>query len=82
MYVREGPGREYPIAGFGLRGMSLIILELGEEWSKIRTENSLEGYMLNELFGPVRPQNVVEEIGMAVSYTHLDVYKRQVYEVG
>ncbi len=64
VYVREGPGREYPIAGFGLRGMSLIILELGEEWSKIRTENSLEGYMLNELFGPVRPQNVVEEIGM------------------
>lgn len=64
VYVREGPGKEHPIAGFGLRGMSLTVLEPGESWSKIRTENSLEGYMLNELFGPVQPDNVVEEIGM------------------
>ncbi len=63
VYVREGPGKEYEIAGFGLRGMSLRVLEPGKEWSKIRTENSLTGYMLNELFGPVKPNHVVEEIG-------------------
>ncbi|MBP6136990.1 MAG: SH3 domain-containing protein [Clostridiaceae bacterium] len=71
VYVREGPGKEYPIAGFGLRGMSLRVLEPGEEWSMIRTENSLEGYMLNELFGPVQPDNVVEEIGMG-RYMYID----------
>lgn len=37
----------------------------------IRTENSLEGYMLNELFGPVQPDNVVEEIGMG-RYMYID----------
>ncbi len=63
VYVREGAGTEHPIAGFGLRGMSLKVLEPGKEWSKIRTENSLTGYMLNELFGPDKPANVVEEIG-------------------
>jgi len=26
VYVREGPGKEYPIAGFGLRGMSCVFL--------------------------------------------------------
>lgn len=69
--VREGPGTEHAIAGFGLRGMSLRVIEPGEEWSFIRTENSLEGYMLNELFGPVQPENVVEEIGMG-RYMYID----------
>lgn len=71
VYVREGPGKEHPIAGFGLRGMSLRVLEPGKEWSKIRTENSLEGYMLNELFGPVQPENIVEEIGTG-RYMYID----------
>ncbi len=71
VYVREGPGKEHPIAGFGLRGMSLRVLEPGKEWSLIRTENSLEGYMLNELFGPVQPENVVEEIGTG-RYMYVD----------
>ncbi len=71
VYVREGPGKEHEIAGFGLRGMSLRVLEPGEAWSFIRTENSLEGYMLNELFGPVQPENIVEAIDMG-RYMYID----------
>lgn len=62
VYVREGPGTQYPIEGFALRGMSLTVLEAGESWSRIRTEHGLTGSMLNELFGPVKPEGELTEL--------------------
>ncbi|NLA71834.1 MAG: SH3 domain-containing protein [Clostridiaceae bacterium] len=60
--IRVGPGRQYETEGFGLRGMTLKVLEAGDEWSKVRTENGVSGYMLNDLFGPAKPAQEVGEI--------------------
>jgi len=62
VYVRGGPGTNYPIEGFGLRGMTLTVLEAGDDWSRIRTEHGLNGYMFNELFGPDKPADEIAEL--------------------
>ncbi|HZK42131.1 MAG TPA: SH3 domain-containing protein, partial [Clostridia bacterium] len=62
VYVRSGPGTEYPIEGFALRGMSVKVLEAGKDWSRIRTEHGLTGYMFNELFGPNKPADEITEL--------------------
>ncbi len=62
VYVREGPGTGHPIAGFALRGMTIRVLEAGDEWSRIRTEHGLNGFMRNDLFGPDKPADEITEL--------------------
>ncbi|MFA7455500.1 MAG: SH3 domain-containing protein [Desulfobulbaceae bacterium] len=62
VYVREGPGTNHPIAGFALRGMTVQVMEAGDDWSKVRTEHGLNGYMHNELFGPDKPADELTEL--------------------
>ncbi len=50
-YIRSGAGTTYDIIGFGFKGTPLTIVEAGSEWSLVRTETGLSGYMMNELFG-------------------------------
>lgn len=79
VYVREGPGTNHPIEGFGLRGMTLTVLEAGEGWSRIRTEHGLTGYMLNELFGPVKPANEITELECG-RYMYIDTEEANLRE--
>lgn len=62
VFVREGPGTNHPVAGFALRGMTVQILEAGDDWSRVRTEHGLNGYMFNELFGPDKPADEISEL--------------------
>ncbi|NLA81939.1 MAG: SH3 domain-containing protein, partial [Clostridiaceae bacterium] len=62
VYVRSGPGTQHAMEGFALRGMSVKVLESGQEWSRIRTEHGLTGYMFNELFGPDKPADEITEL--------------------
>lgn len=64
VYVRSGPGTSNSIEGFALRGMTIRVLEAGDDWSKIRTEHGLTGYMHNELFGPDKPADEITELEM------------------
>ena len=62
VYVRVGPGQNHDVEGFATFGLKLVVLEKGAEWSKIRTETGITGYMRNDLFDvnvPVRPEPVV-----------------------
>lgn len=73
-YIRSGPGTDHDIIGFGLQGMTLTVLEPGAEWSLIRTQNGLTGYMLNELFGTQPTERVLEHLEThAVLYVNVDV---------
>jgi cell wall-associated NlpC family hydrolase len=71
VYVRSGPGKEHPIEGFGLRGMTLVVLDVGDEWSKIQTENGVTGYMFNDLFGPDKPADEITELEVG-RYMYID----------
>ncbi|NLA96282.1 MAG: SH3 domain-containing protein [Clostridiaceae bacterium] len=62
VYVREGPGTHHLIAGFALRGMTVQVMEAGDDWSMVRTEHGLDGYMHNELFGPNKPADELTEL--------------------
>jgi cell wall-associated NlpC family hydrolase len=42
--------------------MTILVLEAGEEWSNIRTEHGLRGYMHNDLFGPDKPADEITEL--------------------
>lgn len=73
-YIRAGAGTTYDIKGFGFKGTPLTVVEAGSEWSLIRTDTGLSGYMLNELFGPrkvERSRTTVET--NAVRYVNYDV---------
>ncbi len=50
-YIRSGAGTTYDIIGFGFKGTPLTVVESGAEWSLVKTDTGLSGYMLNELFG-------------------------------
>ncbi len=61
VYVRVGPGQNHDIEGIATFGLKLVVLEKGSEWSKVRTETGITGYMRNDLFDvnvPVRPEPV------------------------
>lgn len=51
--MRRGPGREYYGAGQVRKGDLVYILELGEEWSKIRTQRNT-GYVLTQYLKDLR----------------------------
>lgn len=61
VYVRVGPGQNHDVEGIATFGLKLVVLEKGAEWSKVRTETGITGYMRNDLFDvnvPVRPEPV------------------------
>ncbi|NLZ67280.1 MAG: SH3 domain-containing protein [Clostridiaceae bacterium] len=61
VYVRVGPGQNHDVEGLATFGLKLLVLEKGAEWSKVRTETGITGYMRNDLFDvnvPVRPEPV------------------------
>ena len=43
--IREGSGTEYEVVGKTHKGEKIIILSDGNGWSKIKTENGIEGYV-------------------------------------
>jgi uncharacterized protein YgiM (DUF1202 family) len=51
--MRKGPGLEYSGAGQIRDGDTVYILELGAEWTKIRTERAT-GYVLTKYLGDIR----------------------------
>ncbi len=78
-YIRSGAGTDYDIIGFGFKGTRLTVVEAGAEWSMIRTETGLRGYMLNELFGTRKVEQLRESVETnAVRYINYDVvYMRE-----
>lgn len=78
-YIRSGAGTGHDIIGFGFKGTRLTVVEAGSEWSVIRTETGLRGYMLNELFGTRKVERTREAVETnAVRYINYDVvYMRE-----
>lgn len=79
VYVRSGPGTNYEIEGFALRGMTVRVLELADGWSKIRTEHGLNGFMHNDLFGPGKPENEISELEVG-RYMYVDTEEANLRE--
>jgi SH3 domain protein len=53
--MRTGPGTDRKIISLVESGKALEILEKGEEWSKVRTFNGKEGWVLNRYLSASQP---------------------------
>ena len=53
--MRTGPGTDRKIISLVESGKALEILEKGEEWSKVRTINGKEGWVLNRYLSASQP---------------------------
>jgi SH3 domain protein len=59
--MRTGAGNEYRITALLPSGTRLELLEEGEEWSRVRTENGREGWVLKRFISPEPPARMVVE---------------------
>lgn len=53
--MRTGPGTDRKIISLVQSGKALEIQEKGKEWSKVRTQNGKEGWVLNRYLTPSQP---------------------------
>ena len=51
-----------------------------DSWSKIKPDSAADARMLNAILARRSGKTVKERVCTAVSYTHLDVYKRQPFK--
>lgn len=57
--LRSGPGIDHKIKTMVSSGTEVTVLELGDEWSKIRTSKGSEGWVLTQLLTVDKPQEYV-----------------------
>jgi SH3 domain protein len=57
--VRTGPGVQYRIVGTLQTGDAVQILSRGDDWTKVRPENTAEGWIPEEYLQPAPPARVI-----------------------
>jgi len=57
--LRTGPGIDHKVIAMVKSGQSLVVLEPGSEWTKVRLANEKEGYMLSRFLTEKKPNELL-----------------------
>ena len=57
--LRTGPGIDHKVIAMVKSGQTLVVLEPGSEWTKVRLSNEKEGYMLSRFLTEKKPNELL-----------------------
>jgi len=57
--LRTGPGIDHKVIAMLKSGQTLVVLEPGSEWTKVRLANEKEGYMLSRFLTEKKPNELL-----------------------
>ena len=57
--LRTGPGIDHKVIAMVKSGQSLVVLEPGSEWTRVRLANEKEGYMLSRFLTEKKPNELL-----------------------